>query len=159
MNITDKYVLFWKDKLSNFSYFPYESEDGLKFLTTEQEFMYRKAKFFGDHETAELILRSTKPWDAKKLGRQVRGYDDKAWNKVREEVMLNACLSKFITYPELLLNPKFEGKEFAEASPYDTIWGIGLSADDPMANDSKNWKGQNLLGKVLGRVRKILISE
>lgn len=155
MVITDKYILFWKDELSNFDYAPYISEDGIKFLTSEQEFMYRKAKFFGDEEIAKKILDSTKPWIAKSLGRQVKGYND-SWDSVREEYMFKACLAKFKSHPEKLLKKVYEGKEFVEANPTDTIWAIGLSPDDPLARDKKNWRGTNLLGKVLERVRKSL---
>ena len=158
MVITDTYVLFWKDELSNFDHAPYISEDGIKFLTSEQEFMYRKAIFFEDVDIAKRILKTTKPWDAKKLGRQVKGYND-SWDNVREEYMYKACLAKFSKYPEKLLKPSYSKKEFVEANPFDTIWAIGLSPDDPLARDSENWRGQNLLGKVLERVRQFLINE
>ncbi len=32
-----------------------------------------------------------------------------------------------------------------EASPLDRIWGIGLAADDPRAEQVSTWQGQNLL--------------
>lgn len=42
-----------------------------------------------------------------------------------------------------------------EASPYDCIWGVGLSEeDDDLYNG--NWNGQNLLGKALMEVREKL---
>ncbi|RYF96968.1 MAG: DUF1768 domain-containing protein, partial [Chitinophagaceae bacterium] len=41
----------------------------------------------------------------------------------------------------------------AEASPIDTIWGIGLAADDPGIENPSNWKGENLLGYALMEVR------
>ena len=44
-------------------------------------------------------------------------------------------------------------KTLVEASPMDRIWGIGLAEDDPRAWNKKSWKGQNLLGEVLTRVR------
>ncbi len=40
-----------------------------------------------------------------------------------------------------------------EASPYDAIWGIGLTKDHSDANQPQNWKGLNLLGFVLMEVR------
>ena len=40
-----------------------------------------------------------------------------------------------------------------EASPYDSVWGIGMKATDSGANDPSRWKGQNLLGGILARVR------
>ena len=44
----------------------------------------------------------------------------------------------------------------AEASPIDAVWGIGLSADDPRAQDPAQWPGQNLLGKILTELRETL---
>ena len=41
-----------------------------------------------------------------------------------------------------------------EASPRDRIWGIGLNITD--AQSGKDWKGKNLLGKTLMRVREYL---
>ena len=46
-----------------------------------------------------------------------------------------------------------ENTELVEASPYDTIWGIGRSMNDPLALDKESWKGTNLLGKILTKVR------
>jgi ribA/ribD-fused uncharacterized protein len=43
-----------------------------------------------------------------------------------------------------------------EASPIDSIWGIGLSRDDPDAADPARWRGLNLLGQALMQVRSAL---
>jgi ribA/ribD-fused uncharacterized protein len=40
-----------------------------------------------------------------------------------------------------------------EASPYDTIWGIGLAEDHPDATNINKWRGQNLLGYILTNLR------
>jgi len=45
-----------------------------------------------------------------------------------------------------------------EASPYDKIWGIGLSADQENIENPLTWNGENLLGFALMEVRD-LISE
>lgn len=44
-----------------------------------------------------------------------------------------------------------------EASPIDTIWGIGLSEKDRRAWDRETWRGQNLLGEILTKVRDKLL--
>lgn len=41
-----------------------------------------------------------------------------------------------------------------EASPWDKIWGIGISVKDAIAG--REWKGQNLLGQYLMKVREII---
>lgn len=44
-----------------------------------------------------------------------------------------------------------------EASPIDTIWGIGLSEKDKRAWNKDTWRGQNLLGEILTKVRDKLL--
>lgn len=40
-----------------------------------------------------------------------------------------------------------------EASPYEKILGIGMSADDEFVENPTRWKGGNLLGFALMEVR------
>ena len=40
-----------------------------------------------------------------------------------------------------------------EASPYDKIWGIGMTADEAKNCGIKQWRGINLLGFALMTVR------
>lgn len=155
MKITNKFIYFWGDWTSNFYPCHFVTKDKKTFFCTEQYFMYMKAITFEDYEIAEKILLETKPSNCKKLGRQVRNYDDKIWNEKRYQVMLDANMMKFsqnLDLKDLLLNDDFEGKHFVEASPYDAIWGIKCSVKDAK-DDKSNWKGLNLLGKVLDEVR------
>ena len=43
-----------------------------------------------------------------------------------------------------------------EASPVDTIWGVGLAADNKSIENPNLWRGLNLLGFALMEVRERL---
>lgn len=132
--------------------------DGNTFNCAEQFMMHGKAVLFADAEVADKILAADHPREHKALGRKVRDFDDKVWRRERETIVMAGNRAKFSQNPELrelLLAAK---GTLVEASPYDKIWGIGLAASDPRANDPTQWKGQNLLGQILTRLRDELAS-
>lgn len=146
-----QYTFFWNGPFSNWhhSVFVYKNNT---FNNSEQAYMWEKALFFGDTETADKILKCKSPKEAKDLGRAVKNYDDFAWSNVRFDIMYNVCFEKYNQNPRLK-NLILENSNFVEASPYDKIWGIGMREGAPGIEDSNNWKGQNLLGKVLNKVK------
>lgn len=124
----------------------------------EQYMMAEKARLFNDHETLLKILTNKNPKQIKELGRQVRGFDESKWKKYSQSIILNGNLAKFLQDKNLkqyLMETK--NKVLVEASPYDKIWGIGLSADHDNAKNPLLWKGQNSLGFALMEVRDELI--
>lgn len=158
--ITDKHVFFWNGWPSNWCFAPFKAklDDGsfFTFQTSEQYFMWRKAIFFGDEDTAKKILESTNPRIAKQLGREVVNFDEDDWDAVKYEIMYAANEFKYSSnkdYLDKMLSPEYNGKTFVEASPYDKIWGIGMHMSDEGIDDETNWKGQNLLGKIITEIR------
>ena len=150
MRTTDKYILFWSGILSNWANTPYKA-GGKEWCCSEQQYMWFKAIYFHDHDTAAKILASTNPKEIKRLGRRVRNYNDEEWDSVRCHYMAKTLEGKFTGNKKarnfLLKQP--EGHIFVEASPYDTIWGIGLAEDDPRAWNNETWRGRNCLGACL----------
>ena len=157
MRVTDKYVFFWSGLFSNFAPIKEGIEfDGFRFPTSEHVFMYIKAKTFNDNEIAEKIKSAPDPKTAKNLGRKVRGFNEEVWKKHRDNAMKTAVQLKFDTSSEFrneLLKEKYRNKTFVEASPYDCIWGIGMSMDDSNVNNERRWRGLNLLGNILTKLR------
>ena len=51
----------------------------------------------------------------------------------------------------MLLDPKFDGKVFVEASPIDKIWGVGYDENNAEYNEFQ-W-GRNYLGKIITNIR------
>jgi ribA/ribD-fused uncharacterized protein len=132
----------------------------LTFMCAEQYMMHGKAILFGDREIAEQILVATQPKAQKALGRKVRNFDDVIWKKNRESIVLAGNRLKFTQNADLktaLLATR--GTTLVEASPRDRIWGIGMGANDPRAQNEATWRGQNLLGKILTMLREELITE
>ena len=158
MRHTETHVYFWEGPFSNWDSCHLTDVGSLKFLNSEQAFMWYKANFFKDKEIcAHLSSPFMTPKEAKKLGRQIKGYNEKAWDCVRLGFMVYVNYLKFSQNPshgQILKDT--EQKTLVEASPYDKIWGVGLAENNDLILDEKNWLGQNLLGKALMEVRKML---
>ena len=128
--------------------------DGNTYATAEHWMMAEKARLFGDFKTLEKILDAENPGKAKKLGRQVIGFDNDLWNAKRFEIVVEGNLHKFRQHPELgefLLGTK--NRILVEASPVDAIWGIGMEGSHEFAAVPPKWRGLNLLGFALMEVR------
>lgn len=96
--------------------------------------------------------------EIKKLGREVKNYDDKFWIEKREKNMYFGLDLKFnqnLHLKQILLN--IGNKKLIEASVFDKDWGIGLSKDQALKTDEKNWPGKNLLGKSLDKLKEKII--
>ena len=119
--------------------------------------MASKARLFGDDTALSAILATKDPREQKRLGRYVRLFDPVLWRPECEHIVLHGNLAKFSQNEEMHLARIQTGdRRLAEASPHDTLWGIGLSAHDPRASSPDSWCGQNLLGQALENAREIL---
>ncbi|KAG2379392.1 hypothetical protein C9374_007531 [Naegleria lovaniensis] len=157
-----KFHYFWKQD-SVFSQWHMRSItiDSITFSCCEQYMMYQKAKLFRDDDVAQQILKtSSSQKSMKALGRKVKNFSNDIWEANRERIVYEGNYAKFTQHSDLrrtlLENVDCE---YVEASPYDAIWGIGLSQDDPKAKRRETWKGLNLLGRVLTQLREDLILE
>ncbi|WP_432664407.1 NADAR family protein [Wukongibacter baidiensis] len=132
--------------------------DTSHYCCMEQYMMAEKARIFNDQDMLDAILKSNSPKQIKEFGRKVRHFDEEIWRRKRSAIILNGNFAKFLQDNELkqyLIQTK--GKVLVEASPFDKIWGIGLSVDDENIKNPLLWKGQNLLGFALMEVRDELI--
>lgn len=128
------------------------------YLYMEQYMMAGKAQLFGDEERRKDILACSDPKQIKALGRKVRGFDQAVWDKFKYSIVLNGNWCKFSQNRELREFLLSTGDSvLVEASPYDRIWGIQLSADAPEAQNPFGWRGENLLGFALMEVRDELL--
>src|SRR5262245_59455106 len=130
----------------------------VRFNCAEQYMMHGKALLFGDAAIAAEILAADHPRQHKALGRKVKGFDDAVWKRERIAIVRAGSHAKFTQNAELReLLLATAPTTLVEASPYDKIWGIGLAASDPRAQDRAQWRGQNLLGQILTELRDELL--
>src|SRR6266702_4004109 len=103
-------------------------EEFNEFKHCEQWMMYNKALLFGDAVSAQKILKTETPKGCKALGRRVSNFDEKKWKEMNEWIILEGNRLKFTQNPDLLQKLKdTNGTTLVEASPFDRLYGIGLS--------------------------------
>ncbi|WP_175631388.1 NADAR family protein [Bacteroides acidifaciens] len=125
-----------------------------EYCCMEQYMMAEKARLFEDGDTRKQILDEIDPQMIKALGRKVEGFEQSVWDKYKYSIVLNGNYAKFIQNQDQLDFLLGTGdKVLVEASPYDTIWGIGMQETDPQVHNPLLWKGENLLGFALMEVR------
>jgi ribA/ribD-fused uncharacterized protein len=131
---------------------------GQRYGTAEHFMMAEKARLFGDEEIRRRILHLRTPGEAKKLGREIAGFDEPTWVRERFGVVVAANLQKFGQNPALRdFLVQTGDRVLVEASPVDSIWGIGLAGDHADAALPDRWPGLNLLGFALMEVRERLL--
>jgi ribA/ribD-fused uncharacterized protein len=131
--------------------------DGITYKTAEHWMMANKALLFGDQKHHDKIVEANHPGEVKELGRMVWNFDELIWRDYRYQIVVNGNIHKFNQHPEFaqyLINTG--DRILVEASPVDTIWGVGLAQDNEHINDPNNWRGLNLLGFALMEVRGFL---
>ena len=131
--------------------------NGLTYKTTEHWMMAQKALLFDNPKVFKKILNCEKPGEAKELGRQVIGFDEIIWRENRFDIVRLGNIHKFNQNKEMgeyLL--KTGNRVLVEASPVDTIWGIGLTKDSSDIDNIYGWRGLNLLGFALMDTRDFL---
>lgn len=156
-----KFIFFHSEKTENgylSNWYPCTfTVNNITYNCSEQYMMYQKAILFEDEEIANKILNTSAPKKQKELGRKVKNYNSKIWDGLCQIIVYEGCLAKFEQNEDIkekLLSTK--DAILVEAAGNDAIWGIGMRIQDPNKTDIKAWKGKNLLGFALMKVREKL---
>ena len=163
---TSEYVLFFGHQPNNLGINIFSQWYQIKFIekfdkhtiieynNAEQYMMAHKALLFGDADNYEKIMNTSDPGQIKRFGRAIKGFDPDIWNEHKFDIVVNGNRLKFGQNKSLMDRLlKTNNKFIAEASPYDRIWGNGLTANLAIKTPQNKWPGQNLLGHALMVVR------
>lgn len=156
----NQYVFFWGNQDIYSQWYKAGFTIGnVTYNCCEQFMMAEKARLFNDLDTLALIMATNDPKKQKALGRQVKGYDDVKWREHAKMAVYRGNYAKFTQNPLLAAEMlQHRGKTFVEASPYDKVWGIGMTEDDPRAQDPAQWDGTNWLGEIVTLVMEDIIT-
>ena len=136
-------VIFFTDKspLSNFYKCKFTIND-VSYTSVEQYYAYKSAVFFGDEDTANMIMNQKEAVEHKRSIKKIKGFDKTVWLKKEAlNTVKEAMIAKFTQNPELgqyLKNT--DDKEIGEANPGDYFWGTGMSLWAKGAAKTNNFK-------------------
>ncbi|MEA3228970.1 MAG: NADAR family protein [Campylobacterota bacterium] len=158
--MNDSFEIFstTKDILSQWHKCSFRDKFDTLYNSTEQYMMAEKALLFeGKNGVYDEIMQSKDMKIIKNLGKKVEGFNQELWDEKKEQIVYDGNYLKFSQnekFKKYLLSTK--NSLIIEANPNDTIWACGLSPNNPNLRDKTQWKGKNLLGFILMRVRENL---
>lgn len=151
IHIADSRPIFFYNKgeayyeFTNFADYPIVL-DGARWNTSEHYFQAQK--FVGTPYVA-MICSMQQSREAFNFSRKpsVSSWKREDWEQIKMEVMLKALLAKFIQHKELrMLLIKTGSRQLVEHTSNDSFWG-----------DGGDGTGQNNLGKLLMKIRDIMM--
>lgn len=124
-----------------------------EYSSLEQYMMYQKAIILEDNTSAERILKTDDPKEAKDIAKAITTGHFSNWEKHKYFVVKQGVRAKLLQNKNILFKLLGTGNSLlAECSPTDREWGIGLSINDDYQDISK-WNGKNYLGRILMELR------
>ena len=131
--------------------------EGIHFTSAEQYIMYRKCIAFGDRASAAAVLATNDTAQQQHIGRHAESYIDCVWAGMRQIIALQALWAKFSQNDDLKKNLLETGDAWlVECARSDTTWACGIRLSENERFDTAKWRGQNMLGFSLMKVRELL---
>ena len=121
----------------------------INFHSSEQYIQYQKSKLFRDHKTCKKILESEDALEAKKLVKEIAGFDFRKWKESARELCEPGVLAKFLQNPSIMDKLLSTGTKNIVECSHDTLWGCGKPLQNQSFLISDSWSGENLLRQIL----------
>ena len=102
-----------------------------------------------------MIQVEDDPHVIKAISKGIANYDEERWRAYHaEKVMERAIWMKFQQNPQLARHLIATNQVLVEANPHHNFFGIGLEMYDPKVLEPSQWRGANVQGQILMRVKK-----
>ena len=138
---------------------PYSNFHHAKFIidnhtyhSSEQWIQFKRAMMFGDMFTANQILTTSTPFEAKRLGYQINGFNPQQWKSDRYEPCLEGIKEKFLQNPSLLQMLKTTYPKTLVEATLDKQWGTGVCLWDPIVLKKEKWYGMGCMSSILSTI-------
>ncbi len=126
---------------------------GILYLFCEQYINAEKAVLFGDDESLKKILMSRDPYECKKFGHRIAGFDQDEWDAKAPEVA-DICIRAKVDQHSFIKNFLMDTKDLHLAkADKESKWACGLSLDDKNVTRFASWKRIGHAGKVYMAIR------
>lgn len=131
---------------------PHQIADGMFiYHCGEQAMMVTKALLFGDKDTADELMKITRPIDLKA---KITGMDKKVWKEKLFDVLVGINMHKFSQHHDIRKVLLDTGDDvLVAASTYDVVLGIGTHTERAKTLKVEEWEGENVLGFALMETR------
>jgi len=127
--------------------------NGTMYHSATQAVYAEMAKVLGDKEGLRKIMLTESPLS---IHYEATG-SEAVWKENITRLLYEVNLHKFTRYPDLQAMLRKTGTAVLGAYfPNDVLLGIGLSLDREESKQTRHWTGENLLGKALMEVRRVL---
>lgn len=164
--IDNRKIAFCEDDFNKYRYLSNEYMAGFKYAgieysSVEQFLIYQRMVMFKRDDVAEVVLDTDDIELIHDLGKaKIEHFDVGLWDKNSYILAKKAIKAKFSQNKELCrILLKTGNAILIYCSEKNRKWGIGLGIDDDRYHNVRNWKGQNLLGKILMEVRAEIAKE
>ena len=123
--------------------------DGILFNSAKHYIQYQKSLLFGDSVTANQILRSQTPIEAKRLSYGISDFSMTKWANEGYELCAKGIREKFVQNRPLLEMLKGTGSLTLTEASKDKLWGTGIPLRDSNALSTFKWENTGWLSRIL----------
>ena len=123
------------------------------FRLAEHYIQYQKSVYFRDSITANQILKSQTPIEAKRLSYNITNFNIQHWMKDGYALCEKGVKEKFMQNKPLLEMLKNTGSLIITEASKDKTWGTGIPLHDTETLHTSKWKNKGWLSSMLMATR------